>query len=174
MLRTSLRGAKVLAGSRGARTSSTGLLNAQCSALDLLALEAFLGSLGLLGGDHLDKSETTGFLGVRVAHDLALLDIAILLKHLGDLGLGELGVDAGNEEVRARVYSTIIIVSGSGNILHVAARRKKILLSAGVDVLVERSVGTDLSPWPPGDAERRRLPSLSSRGRGEALRLSRS
>lgn len=45
-----------------------------------------------------------------IAHDLALLDLSVLLEHLGDLALGKVGVDASDEEVGAWVHGTIIIV----------------------------------------------------------------
>jgi hypothetical protein len=115
---TSLGGPEILAGSRGARTSPTSLLNAQCATLDRLTLETFPGSLSLFRGYHLNKAEATGLLGVRVSHNLALFDITILLKHLGHLGLGELGVDASDEKVRSGVDSAIVVVPGCGSILH--------------------------------------------------------
>jgi hypothetical protein len=72
----------------------------------------------LFRGYHLNKAEATGLLGVRVSHNLALFDITIFLKHLGHLGLGELGVDASDEKVRSGVDSAIVVVPGCGSILH--------------------------------------------------------
>jgi hypothetical protein len=99
---------KVLARGRGTRTGTTSLLDAQGAALDDLALKAFLSSIGLLSGDHLDESEATGLLGVGVKHDLALLNITVLLKETGDLLLRETRVDAGHEEVGSGVDGSII------------------------------------------------------------------
>lgn len=107
---TTLGRTKVLA--RGGRTGSgtTGLLNAESAALDDLALETILGGVGHVGSDHLDEAEATRLPGVGVLHDLALLDLAILLEEAGDLGLLETGVDAGDEEVGAGVDGTIVIL----------------------------------------------------------------
>lgn len=66
---TALGGSEVLARSRGTRTTATGLLDAEGAALDDLALEAFLGSIGLVGSGHVDEAKATGLLGVRVEHD---------------------------------------------------------------------------------------------------------
>ena len=44
-----------------------------------------------------------------VLHDLALLNLAILLEEAGDLSLGKLGVDTSDEEVGAGVDRTIFI-----------------------------------------------------------------
>jgi hypothetical protein len=108
-LLTSLWWTKVLARSRGAWAGAASLLNAQGAALDDLALEALLGSIGLLCGDHLDESEATRLLGVWIKHDLALLDLTILLEQASDLGLGETWVDAGDEQVRSRVHGAIVL-----------------------------------------------------------------
>lgn len=107
---TTLGRTKVLA--RGGRTGSgtTGLLNAESAALDDLALETILGGVGHVGSDHLDEAEATRLPGVGVLHDLALLDLAILLEEAGDLSLLETGVDAGDEEVGAGVDGTIVIL----------------------------------------------------------------
>lgn len=99
LLLTSLRRAKILARGRRAGASSASLLNAQSSALNFLALQTLLGGLSLIRGDHLDESKSTRFLGVRVAHDLALLNVTIFLKHLGDLSLRQTRVNASHEEV---------------------------------------------------------------------------
>lgn len=118
--RLSLGRSKVLAGCRGTRTGSACLLDAQGTALNLLALQALLSGLGLIGCDHLDKAKSTRLLCVGVAHDLAFFNVAILLEHLGDLSFGQLGVDAGNEKVGARVDSTVVVVTRSRYVLHVA------------------------------------------------------
>jgi hypothetical protein len=93
----SLRWTKVLAGSRSTRAGTTGLLDAQGSAFNDLTLKTLLGRISLLSGDHLDETESTGLLGVRVKHDLALLDVAVLLKETSNLLLGETRVDTSHE-----------------------------------------------------------------------------
>lgn len=45
---------------------------------------------------------------MRVTHDVALLHLAIFLEEAADLFLGESGVDAGDEEVGARVHSVVV------------------------------------------------------------------
>jgi hypothetical protein len=51
---------------------------------------------------------------------LTLLDIAVFFEHLRNLSFRELGVDACDEKVGTRVDGTIIVISRSGNVLHVA------------------------------------------------------
>jgi hypothetical protein len=72
-------------------------------------LEALLGSIGLLCGDHLDKSEATRLLGVWIKHDLTFLDLTILLEQASDLGLGEAWVNTGDEQVRSWVHGAIVL-----------------------------------------------------------------
>jgi hypothetical protein len=74
-----------------------------------LTLEAFLGGIGLLRGHHLDEAEATGLPGVRVTHDVALLDVAILLEQTSDFVLSEAGMNAGHEEVRAGVARVVVL-----------------------------------------------------------------
>lgn len=47
---------------------------------------------------------------MRVAHDVALFDLAVLLEETRDLILAEGGMNARDEEVGARVAAVIIIV----------------------------------------------------------------
>lgn len=108
---TSLGGSKVFAGGRGTGTATTGLLDAQGAALDDLALEAFLGSIGLLGSGHVDETKATRLLGMRVQHNGAVVDIAVLLEQARDVGLGQARVNAGDEQVGARVLGTFLILS---------------------------------------------------------------
>lgn len=108
---TSLGRAKVLARGRGSGSGATSLLNAQGAALVDLALEARLGSIGLLASDHVDKTEATRLTGVRIAHDAAGLDIAVLLEQAADLLLGQTGVNAGNEKVGARVGGFFFVLT---------------------------------------------------------------
>jgi hypothetical protein len=108
-LLTSLWWTKVFAWSRGTWAGSTGLFNAQSASLNNLSLKAFLSGISLLGSDHLDEAEATGLLGVWVKHDLALLDVTVLLKETSDLLLGKAWVNSGNKEVGTWVNGTIII-----------------------------------------------------------------
>lgn len=100
---------EVLPGSRGAGPGATSLLNRKGASLELLALQTLFSSISLIRGDHLDEAEASGLLGVGVAHDLALLDGSVLSEQTGDLILGQAGVDAGDEEVGARVDSAVIV-----------------------------------------------------------------
>ena len=106
---TSLWWTEVLSWGWSTWAGTTGLLNAQSATLNYLTLETFLGSIGLLSSNHLDETETTGFFGVWVKHDLALLNITILLEETSDLLLGKTWVDAGNENVGTRVNSTVVL-----------------------------------------------------------------
>jgi hypothetical protein len=75
-----------------------------------LTLKALLGRVSLLSGNHLNETKAARVLCVRVAHDVALLDLAILLEETGDLFLGERGVDARHEQVGARVATTRLVI----------------------------------------------------------------
>jgi hypothetical protein len=75
-----------------------------------LTLEALLSCVSLVGGDHLDETEATRLLCVRVAHDVTLLDLAILLEETSDLLLGKRGMDASDEEVGARVAAARVVI----------------------------------------------------------------
>jgi hypothetical protein len=90
---------KVLARGWGTWAGTTSFLNAQGSAFNNLTLKAFLGSVGLLSGDHLDETKPARLLGMRIKHDLALLYITIFLEETGDFGLRETRMDASDEEV---------------------------------------------------------------------------
>jgi hypothetical protein len=104
----SLRGTEVLARSRRARAGTTSFLDAQSAAFNDLALKTLLGGIGLLSSDHLDETEATGLLGVGIKHDLALLNVAVLLEKTGDLLLRETRVDTSHEEVGSGVHGSII------------------------------------------------------------------
>ena len=108
---TSLGRAKVLARGRGSGSGATSLLNAQSAALVDLALETRLGSVGLLASDHVDETEATRLAGVRVAHDAASFDIAVLLEQAADLLLGQAGVDTGDEKVGTRVGGFFFVLT---------------------------------------------------------------
>jgi hypothetical protein len=74
-----------------------------------LSLKTLLGGVSLVRGDHLDEAEAARLFGVRITHDVALLDLAILLKQTCHLLLGETRVNAGHEEVGAWVTGTRIV-----------------------------------------------------------------
>lgn len=73
-----------------------------------LTLEALLGSVSLVRGDHLDEAEAARLLRVRVTHDVALLHLAILLEQALDLLLAEARVDASYEEIGAWVAAVVV------------------------------------------------------------------
>jgi hypothetical protein len=105
----SLGWTKVLARCGSTRARTTSLLNAQGAAFDNLTLETFLGGIGLLSGDHFDETKATRFLGVRVKHDLAFLNLTILFEKTSNFRLRQTRVNASNEKVRARVNGAIIL-----------------------------------------------------------------
>ena len=109
----SLRWTKVLARGWGTRTGTTSLLDAQGSALNDLTLKTILGGISLLRSDHLDETKTARLLRMGIKHDLALLDITVFLEETGDFLLGKARVDTSDEEVGARVDSTIILRSAT-------------------------------------------------------------
>lgn len=111
---TSLWWSKVLSWGWGTWTGAASLLDAQSAALNDLTLKTLLGSIGLLAGNHLDESKTTGLLGVWVKHDLALLNLTVLLEKTSDLGLGETWVDTSHEQVRPWVDGAIILTTTTG------------------------------------------------------------
>lgn len=61
-----------------------------------------------------------------ITHDLALLDLAVLLEHLGDLGLAQAGMDASDKEVRAGVDGSVIIVSGTLAVLSAPSSEERV------------------------------------------------
>lgn len=107
---TSLRRAKVLArrGSTGAGTTS--LLDAERPTLDDLTLETILGGVSLVRGHHLDESEASGLLGMRVSHDLALVDLSVLLEDSRNFSFRQFGVDTSHKQVGARVDRLVVVV----------------------------------------------------------------
>lgn len=107
---TALGRTKIFAGGGCPRTSTTGLLDAQSTTFKLLALEALLGSIGLVRGHHLHKAEATRLPRVRVAHDLALLNLSIFLKHAGHFSLSKTWVNAGDEEIGAWVNGISVAI----------------------------------------------------------------
>lgn len=58
---------------------------------------------------------------MRVAHDLALLDVAVLGEESGDFILAELGVNAGDKQVGARVDGTLAVSGTTAVVLDWAA-----------------------------------------------------
>ena len=111
---TSLWWSKVLSWSWGTWTGAASLLDTQSAAFNDLTLKTLLGSIGLLAGNHLDESKTTGLLGVWVKHDLALLNLTVLLEKTSDFGLGETWVNTSHEQVRPWVDSAIILTATTG------------------------------------------------------------
>jgi hypothetical protein len=73
------------------------------------ALQALLGSVCLVRGDHLDEAKATRLLGVRIAHDVALLDLAILLEETSNLFFGQRGVDTSDEQVGSLVAALLLL-----------------------------------------------------------------
>ncbi len=99
--RTSLRWTEVFAWSRRTRPAATRLLDAQCPAFMNLALQCLLGGVGLCCRHHLNEPEATALAGVWILHDVALLDGTVLAEECLDFILGQLGVNAGDEEIGA-------------------------------------------------------------------------
>jgi hypothetical protein len=75
-----------------------------------LTLQTLLGHVSLVGGNHLDKAEAARLLCVRIAHDVALLNLAVLLKKTRHLFLGKRRVDAGDKQVGTRVAGALFIL----------------------------------------------------------------
>jgi len=73
------------------------------------ALKTFLGGISHVRRHHLNEAEATGLPSVRVAHDIALLDVAILLEQTSDLVLSKARMDSGDEEVRAGVARVVVL-----------------------------------------------------------------
>jgi hypothetical protein len=74
-------------------------------------LKAIFCGVSLIRGDHLDETKATRLLAVGIAHDLAFLDLAVFLEQPGDLSLSEFRVNAGHEEIRARIDSAVVVFS---------------------------------------------------------------
>lgn len=108
---TSLGGAKILARSGGTGSGTTSFLDAKSSTFYDFALQTILGSISLIGGDHLHEAEASRLLGVRVLHDLAFLNLSIFLEEAGHFGLGEPGMNTGDEEVGTRVNGSVFILA---------------------------------------------------------------
>jgi hypothetical protein len=94
---------------------------------------------------------------VGIAHDLAFLNLTVLLEEPSDLLLCQLGMNAGDEEIRTRVGSSILIAilatlgCAVAVIVHAAGRHGAATAgilavittgrSAAVTVIVARGVG---------------------------------
>jgi hypothetical protein len=72
-----------------------------------LTLQTLLGSVGLLRGDHVDETKTARLLSVGVAHDVALLNFAVLLEKTCDFIFGQARMNASDEEVGALVTALV-------------------------------------------------------------------
>lgn len=125
---TTLGRAKVFAWGGSPGTTTASLFDAQSATFNDFTLEAFLGSIGLLGSHHLDEAKATRLLGVRIGHDGAVLDIAVLFEEAADVGFGQTRMDTGDEEVGPRVEGTLLVVQLLAGIDR----------ATGVTVLVER------------------------------------
>ena len=71
-------------------------------------METFTSSISSLGGDHLDEPKATRVTRVRIAHDVALLDLSIFFEKTSYVNLSETRVDASDEEVGSRVGTEIV------------------------------------------------------------------
>lgn len=109
VLLTSLRRSEVLSRRGVAWLRSAGPLDAQRTTFINLTLQAFLSCIGLVSRHHVDETEATRVAGVGVAHDVALLDLAIFLEQTSDIFFTELRMDAGHEEVGASVLCFFFI-----------------------------------------------------------------
>lgn len=105
---TTLGRAVVLAWSGSARFGAASLLDAQRPTLVDFTLQTLFGRVSLFGSDHLDEAKAARLLSVRVAHDVTLLDVAVLLKETCDLLLGEGRVNARDEQVGALVAAALV------------------------------------------------------------------
>lgn len=132
---TTLRRTEVFARGWGARASTTSLLDAQGATFDDFALQAFLGSVGLFWGNHLDESEAARFLGVRIKHDGAALNLAVFVEESRDIAFGETWSDASNEEVGAGVDCAFLI-----GIFHASVGRRGGTYESKSQLMSERCV----------------------------------
>jgi hypothetical protein len=170
---TALRGTEVLAGRRGAGADATRLLDVQGAALDDLTAQAFYGCIGHVRGDHLDEAEATRLARVGVLHDLALLDLAVLLEEAGDLRLLQARVDAGDEEVGAGVDRALVVLAAAvildgsavGELVAIASRRK----AAGGYLLCARRTGRcRWETWSDGASRGHHRDAATHYGRGRS------
>lgn len=138
-----------------------------------LALETLLGSISLLRRDHLDEAEAARLLSVGIAHDVALLDLAVLLEQPRDVLLGERGVNARHEQVGARV-------ARAGVVVVVARRGRRATVQASVGLAPSCPQRRELLTGRRGHWERRcgrasrrdrDAASDSSHGRSHGARL---
>jgi hypothetical protein len=60
-------------------------------------LQSLLCSISLFGSEHLDETKATRLLGVRVKHDLTLLDIAVFLEEASNFLFREARMNTGDE-----------------------------------------------------------------------------
>lgn len=86
-----------------ARTISASLLDAQCAALEIGAVELSNGCFGLLGGSKFDEAKATRVVRVRIAHDVSILDLSKLFESMDELVIANARGNASDEEVGARI-----------------------------------------------------------------------
>lgn len=106
---TTLWRAKVFAGGWGAWLGATSLLNAQSPSVDLLALQTLLCGVGLLAGHHVDEAEAARFTRVRIAHDVALLNLSVLFEQTCDIGFAQTRMDTSDKEVGALIAGRFLV-----------------------------------------------------------------
>jgi hypothetical protein len=94
----------ILAWSGSAGAIAARLLNAQSTTFEVGSVQAFDGSLSLLSASKLDKAKSTGVVGVRIAHNVGILDVAKFLEGSDEILISDAGSDASDEEVGARVF----------------------------------------------------------------------
>lgn len=110
---TSLGWTEILARSWRARASTTSLLDRERTALVDLALQSLLGGIGLLSRHHLNEAEASALASVWVAHDVALLDLSVLLKQARDLVFGQAWVDTSDEQVGSWVDGLAVAIAAT-------------------------------------------------------------
>lgn len=106
----SLWWSKVFAWCRSAWTSAASFFDAQGAAFVDLTLKSLLRSVRLFSSDHLHEAKATALAGMWVAHDVALFDLSVFLEETGHLFFGQFRVNAGDEEIRARIDGLFVVV----------------------------------------------------------------
>ena len=109
----SLGWAKVFAWGWGTWSGTTSLFDTQGSAFDDLTLKTLLCGISLLSSDHLDETKATRLLGMRIKHDLALLDVTILLEETSDFRFRKTWVNTSDEKVGAWIDCAVILRSAT-------------------------------------------------------------
>lgn len=108
---TNLARAVVLAGGRSSGSFSAGFFNRKCAAGNDLASELLDGLVGVDNVSHVDKAKATGLSGVRVHHDLTLIDSAKLGEEATEFLFGDRLGDSGNKKISAFVAWVVFLVA---------------------------------------------------------------